>query len=196
MDEDPENDESLSIQDAFLEHKSVLIAYMSKYLLKPEDVEDILQETFLKSLEASQVRRIHSPRSYLFIVARNLIFRKLKKKSRESIKEISEIDERYLSSNDVPADIKLHQKRKMTAFVTAADELPAQCRRVFLMRKLLGMSQLEIAQELDISKSTVERHITNAIKKCRATMERKGYTVGDSRSIEPLAPLKLVSKDD
>ena len=38
--------------------------------------------------------------------------------------------------------------------------------KFFLMRKVLGQSHSEIASELGISKSTVERHITDAIKKC------------------------------
>jgi len=179
----------MSIQDAYAEHKGVLIAYMSQYVLKPEDVEDILQETFLKSLEASRKSAINSPKSYLFIVARNLIFKRLKRKSRDMMREISSIDEQYLKSNDVPADVNLHQKRKMEAFIAVTNQLPPQSRRVFLMRKLLGMSQLEISQELGISKSTVERHITNAIKKCELLMADKGYSVGRAAQAGSLVAL-------
>ncbi|MBL4855237.1 MAG: sigma-70 family RNA polymerase sigma factor [Robiginitomaculum sp.] len=196
MNETPKNIEKLSMQDAFIAHRGVLVAYISRYLLNPEDVEDILQETFLKSLVASRQKDILSPRSYLFIVARNLMFGKLRKKSRDIMKEIGEIDERYLASNDVPADISLHQKQKMTAFITATNQLPSQCRRVFLMRKLMGLSQVEISQELGISKSTVERHITNAIKKCQLIMAKEGYEVGVKHTDKTLVPLKQVRADD
>ena len=165
----------LSIHAAFAEHKGVLAAYMAKYMLKPEDADDILQDTFLKTLEASQKRDIQSPKSYLFIVARNLIFRKLRKTSKHMMQEIEDIDERYLAAPNVPADVSLHSKMKMEAFITAANQLPAQCRKVFLMRKIIGMSHKEIAAELDISTSTVERHITNAIQRCRNNMAKDGY---------------------
>lgn len=169
------------MHEAFVEHKGVLIAYLSKYLLRPEDIEDILQDTFVKTLEVSQKRKILSPRSYLFIVARNLIFRQLKQKSKYMMREISEIDERHLASADVAADINLHHKMKMDAFVSSAQALPAQCRRVFLMRKLQGMSHKEISKKLGISTSTVERHITNAIKQCQLSMGDEGYTFERNR---------------
>ena len=171
-----QNEENLiSLKDIFFDHKRTLIAYMAKYFLRPEDVEDILQETYVRTLEASLKTTISSPRSYLFITARNLIFRQLKKQSKQVTKEIDDLDHEYLTSRDVPADIKYDDKQKMKTFITAAQSLPPQCKRVFLMRKLYGMSHRDISKELGISTSTVERHISNAIKRCRQEMVKKGH---------------------
>ncbi len=176
-------DDDLSVKEAYLEHKSTLVSYIAKYLLRPEDVEDILQEAFLRTLVASRKKTIASPKSYLFIVARNLVFRNLRNQSKKVMEKIEDVDEKYLVSQDVGTDKKFYDKMKMKAFVEAANSLPPQCRKVFLMRKLLGKSQREISKELGISISTVERHITNAIKRCRSTMFDEGYVVGQRNEI-------------
>lgn len=163
------------LRDAFVEHKDVLTAYLSRYTLMSEDIDDILQAAFLKTLEASQSRVIESPKSYLFIVARNLVFKKLREKSKRILQEIQDIDEQHLSSGKASIESNIHGKLKLHSFINAAEHLPTQCRRVFLMRKLLGMSHNEISTRLDISKSTVERHITNAIRHCRDVMRKDGY---------------------
>lgn len=173
-----------------MEHRAVLRAYVARYFLQSEDAEDILQETLVRSLEAEQDRQILSPKSYLFITARNLIFRQLKRQSREIVREISEIDESFLVSSEVPLDIQLHDKRKLSVFIEAANSLPRQCRRVFLMRKLYGLSHKVIAKELNISTSTVERHISNAIKRCQLLMKKKGY---DATMSDPATARKRMS---
>jgi RNA polymerase sigma-70 factor (ECF subfamily) len=44
--------------------------------------------------------------------------------------------------------------------------LPVQCRKVFVLKKVYGYSQKEIAQELGLSQSTIEKHISAGTKKC------------------------------
>ncbi|MGH8366261.1 MAG: sigma factor-like helix-turn-helix DNA-binding protein, partial [Pseudomonas sp.] len=52
----------------------------------------------------------------------------------------------------------------------ALAELPPLCRDSFLLRKLDGLSHLQIAERLGISRALVEKHIVNAMKHCRARM--------------------------
>ena len=170
-------DSSQRIQDAYDEHKSVLVAYIARFFLRPEDMEDILQETVLKTLEAADLQHIRTPKAYLFITARNLIMRRLKQQSRELILEINDLDERFFISQDVAADVKMYNKEKLRVFLEATNSLPPQCRRVFILRKLYGYSHKDIAKKLRISTSTVERHISNAIKRSKTMMEKKGYEV-------------------
>ncbi len=176
-DESAQADQVPSIVAAFLEHKRVLTAYIARHFLQPEDAEDILQDAFMRTLEASNKRSILAPKSYLFMTARNLIYRHLRKQARTITREISEVGEEHLSAPDVPIDRQIEDRQKLGAFLEAADTLPAQCRRVFLMRKLYGLSHREISNQLGISTSTVERHISNAIKRCRKIMDKQGFDV-------------------
>lgn len=179
-----------SLLTAFLEHKRMLAAYIARYFLRPEDVDDILQESFARSFDASGRTTIDSPKSYLFMTARNLVYHQLRQQSRFLKKEVAEIDEMAGPAADASLEAQVHDERKMAVFVEAARSLPPQCRRVFLMRKFYGLSHREIAAQLNISQSTVERHITNAIKRCRDIMQRQGYGAGTAA-----APGKATDKE-
>ena len=62
------------------------------------------------------------------------------------------------------------QGQRLEMLERALAELPAACRDSFLLRKLEGLSHLQIAERLSISRSLVEKHIVNAMKHCRVRM--------------------------
>ena len=57
--------------------------------------------------------------------------------------------------------------------MTAIDKLPERCRQVFLKSRIEGKKNREIANELDLSMSTVENQMTIALRKLR--IELKDY---------------------
>jgi len=61
--------------------------------------------------------------------------------------------------------------------------LPPQCRRVYLMRKVYGMSHKEIAGQLGIAVSTVEKHLIKGVKLCDRYVREKTNNI--SSSTEP-----------
>ena len=170
---------------AFLEHKRILVAYLARFSLRPEDVDDIMQESFARSFDASGRTSIDSPKSYLFMTARNLVFRQLRQQGRFLRNEIEQIDELAGPAPGAALDVQLHNEQKMAVLLDAARSLPPQCRRVFLMRKFYGLSHKEIAAQLNISQSTVERHISNAIKRCRIYMGKKGFGTNEAPLSSP-----------
>ncbi|MCF5055283.1 RNA polymerase subunit sigma, partial [Pseudomonas syringae] len=60
--------------------------------------------------------------------------------------------------------------QRLAMLERALAELPPACRDSFLLRKLEGMTHLQIAEHLSISRPLVEKHIVNAMKHCRVRM--------------------------
>lgn len=172
----PSEDDNQRIVTAFVEHKRKLAAYLARFMLRPEDIDDILQEAITKTLEISQHKSINSPKSYLFITARNLLRNQIKKQSRHVMKEIDSL-EAHIDNGEATAFQRMHDKQQLAAFMSACSTLPPQCKRVFWLRKIHGKTHKQISKELNISTRTVERHITNAIKHCRTSMECDGLGV-------------------
>jgi len=146
-----------------LEHKSILAAYLAQKLLQPADVDDILQETFSLALEQGEKQDIHSPKSYLFIIARNLLSKQLKAQAQSIEREIEDLDLNDVPSEEISIERQIDDKRMIETFQANVRALPPQCRKVFLLRKLFGWSHKRIATHFGISTSTVERHITIAL---------------------------------
>jgi RNA polymerase sigma-70 factor (ECF subfamily) len=65
-------------------------------------------------------------------------------------------------------------------FCEAIRQLPVQCRRVFVLKKVYGYSQKEIAKEMNLSESTVEKHIAVGFKRCASYM--LGFSQSNVRS--------------
>ncbi len=166
--------------DAFIEHKQTLAGYLAQKLLRPEDIDDLLQETFMLAQQAGRKGAIRSPKGYLFVIARNLLSRKFARQSRERTKVISDAEFATLPSPDAPIDRQLHYRQHMALLESAVRSLPPQCRRVFILRKFCGRTHKEIARELDISTSTVERHITIALTRLDGTMKQQGYELDEA----------------
>lgn len=176
MTQGDESSDNQDVTQAYVEHKSVLASYLAQKLVQPEDIEDLLQETFEVALKSSRKRELRSPKGYLFIVARNLLSKRFAKQSRlmEQQIEYSEISNYALQGNS--PENNLYYRIKLEILWEAMNSLPPQCKRVFLLRKVHGMSHKKIASTLKISTSTVERHITIALTRLNAIMLEKGYS--------------------
>ena len=59
-------------EDVFLDCYASLKSVVSRYLKRPEDVEDIVQEVFVRTYTAERKSRILNLRAYFFATARNL----------------------------------------------------------------------------------------------------------------------------
>lgn len=167
---EPEN----RIVKAFAAYKDVLIRVLLRLSVQPSDVDDILQETLTRALHADNRRRLEFPKSYLYTVARNLVFEESERRSREVQ---SEIDEAIVASDAAPADEELHYKQMLDVFWEAMSTLPQTHQRAILLRRIYGLSHKEIAQKMGVTKSSVEKYFAQGIKRCQDIMSGRGYGV-------------------
>jgi RNA polymerase sigma factor (sigma-70 family) len=165
-----------SIADAFLSVRKQLARLVSR-VVPPADIEDVVQETFVRSYEAELAQRIVHPRAFLLRTARNLALNHVDR-SAFRLEDPLDVDDeqRSLASSDGP-DRQLESHQRMLLFCRAVRELPLQCRRAFLLKKVYGMSQREIALYLAISESTVEKHVAKGILRCATYLRAHGETV-------------------
>ena len=140
-------------------------------IVPPPEIEDIVQETYVRVCQFEQVGNIRHPRSFLYRTARNLALDHIKRSEARTTVGLPGDDEEHGGEGDgsqASLDVydQLAAKQEFEIFCEAVQELPLQCRRVFVMRKVYGYSQKEIAQALEIGESTVEKHIAYGIKRC------------------------------
>jgi len=144
---------------------------VARIVPQPE-IEDIVQETYVRMCQFDQVGNIRHPRSFLYRTARNLALDHIKRsESRTTVSLSGEEEESGDNYHELPQaglDVydQLAAKQEFEIFCEAVQQLPLQCRRVFVMRKVYGYSQKEIARAFDIGESTVEKHIAYGIKRC------------------------------
>lgn len=155
--------------DTYIGCEQSLKRFLSNFTRKPEDIEELAQETFLRAFDVELSQEIKSPKAYLFRVARNITLRELSKKTRQLTDYLEEsVDESKLAKV-ASLEEELIAQQTLKQCCDAIAELPEQCRRVFLMRKVHALSHKEIACQLGISVSTVEKHIAKGVERFTGT---------------------------
>ena len=162
------------IEKSFTENESSLKRFLERFLYNTQDVEDVMQETFLETWKIEKRQKIKLPKSYLFRVARNLALKELKKKSRQLDAYMGELNNNRFLCNEIFMDDNFENRERLVLFEKALTTLSPQCKKVFVLRKVFGFSQKEISRRLQISESTVEKHISNGMQRCNVYLQAYG----------------------
>ena len=171
---------------AFLENERGIKRYLSRFFSRSQDIDDLTQETFLRAF-AESGRDVVSPRAFLYRIARNLALNERDRMSYRTTTYMEDYpDSSVLGAGDqVTAEDVVEGRRKMAVFAEAIAALPPQCRRVFVLRKVQGLSQKDVARQLGLSVSTVEKHLATGLLKCSEYLRLRGYEVGGSPLTAP-----------
>ena len=90
-------------------------------------------------------------------------------------------------SSQAAVDDAVDGRERIRVLARAIAALPPQCAKVFILRKMQGLSQKEIAARLNISVRTVENHVALGLVRCRAYMRAHGCA-SDQGSGDPRMP--------
>lgn len=128
-----------------------------------QDAEEILQDVFLTIWEKRRELKLIPPlRPYLVTMARNKAINLLKLKKRKE-GYLSDIDSE--SFREIPAAPEAASHRQMNKELRLAVRgLPRKTRIHYILSRNFGMTNREIAERLNLSIKTVEKHMTKAIR--------------------------------
>lgn len=127
--------------------------------------EEAVQDTFVKLWEnRKNLKQVENIKSYLFKSVYNQCLWLVKKQKTQQ-----HYEQQY--ALDAPSQLNAEAKENWEAFKpyieAAVNNLPDKCRQIFLLRRYEGLSNVEIADYLNISVKTVENQLTTAIRKLR-----------------------------
>ena len=148
-----------------------LMRFASRYFKKPQEIEDVVQEAFVKVIEAQRQRDIHFPKAYLYQATKNLALQQLDKSAYRLTDTIGDLLPESVLLESVPLEQEFESQQRLALFCRAVRTLPIKCQRVYILRRVYGFSQKEIAERLDITVKTVESHLTKAIVRCTDYMD-------------------------
>lgn len=152
-----------TILSVFTRWNTALKSFVSGYVVNSQDVDDICQETFLRTYKSSLQNEIKQPKSFMFRVAKNLIvsdYRKASTQLNDYVEDINIVATKFDVDN-LESDVLA--KEKLGVMCDAIASLPNKCRQAVVMRKVYGLSTREIAQRMGITTSTVSNYITRGM---------------------------------
>jgi len=152
----------------YSEHHGWLLGWLRRKLACRDDAAELAQDTFMRLLTAREPVAIREPRAYLTTIASGLVI---------NHRQRARLEQAYLDALLVTAETarpspeeRLIVLQALTEIDRALQALPAKARQVFLLSQLDGMIYTDIALHLDISLSTVKRHMVLAFRQCLDVM--------------------------
>ncbi|MGH8317085.1 MAG: RNA polymerase sigma factor [Steroidobacteraceae bacterium] len=159
-------------------YRAALQKYLRKFTAGAEDIEDLVQEAYVRMCALPDGQVVDSPRALLFRIARNLAVDRARQKLTHATDDVADFEPLNVSSEEAEPDERVDLDRRFASFCAAVDRLPPLCRRVFVLRKVYQLSHAEIAEVLGLSHSTIEKHVAKGLVRCRDQLRELGLLEG------------------
>ncbi len=146
------------LEEIFERYWDLLFSKAYSILKDEDDVKDAIQNVFIDLWKRRKEKIILNLEAYLLQAVKFQVFKKLRdgKLTQAHIERFEELIyythvEELVDSNETRDN-----------FEEAIESLPNKCRTVFKLSRYEKLTNIQIAQKLDISIKTVENHITKA----------------------------------
>lgn len=150
----------------------MLRAWLRGQFPRMGDIDDIVQESLVRVLQARETQAIDSPKAFLFATARNLALGRVRHEKVAGDFALAETG--VLSICDESADVaeEVARAQELELLTHAIQSLPTRCRQIITLRRIYGLPQKEVAAQLGIAEHTVEAQGSIGLRKLAEYFER------------------------
>lgn len=149
-----------------LPHEPALRAWLNRRFPDADNVDDVIQDSYVRLLKAHDSDVVNAPKAFLFRTAKNLVIDHLK--SHKVSRKISYEEEVSSVVLDVAEEIPeaISRNQELEILKSAIASLPTRCRQIVTLHEVFGMPQKEVAKKLGITASTVSDQLAIGLRKC------------------------------
>jgi RNA polymerase sigma factor (sigma-70 family) len=147
-----------------LPHEAAVRAWLRRWMGRQQDIDDVIQEAYCRLAALDNVKHIGSGRAYLFKTARNIVLEQARRARIVPIDNMTHMDALEYADDAPPLEQVVAGARELQRVQRLIEQLPLKCRRVFVLRRIHGMPQREIARTLGISENIVEMQAVRGLK--------------------------------
>lgn len=152
----------------FLEYYDELIGTWTRRLRNRQQAQDLAHDTFVRVFESGP-DAVEQPRAYLHQTARNIAVDGFRREELRDAKEQAAVPPGSCETGDPEQYMRAYQLAE--AVERALQELPLNCRKVFVWQKIEGLTQAEIAERLGLSRNMVEKYMIRTLRHLRERVE-------------------------
>jgi RNA polymerase sigma-70 factor (ECF subfamily) len=147
-----------------LPHEAAVRAWLKRWTGRDQDIDDVIQEAYCRLAAMDDVTHIGNGRAYLFQTTRNVVLEQARRSKIVRIDNVTDMGSLNIVDEAPPLDRVVSGVRELQRVEQLIERLPLKCRRVFILRRIYGVSQREIAQMFGISQNAVEKQAVRGLK--------------------------------
>lgn len=153
--------------ELYQSHRDRLCRLVSRRFSVGIEAEDAVQEAFARACALDGTVAIASPVALVTRILLNLASDGRRRKMHHDQYLDYEHDGSGEPAPDVDPEAHASARQRWRLLLAAIEDLPPRCRQVFIMHRFQGLPHAEIAAQLGISRSMVEKHVIRALTELR-----------------------------
>lgn len=158
----------------FLPFEAELRKMLRRVCSGPAEVDDVIQETYYKILQAPNLGHVREARGFLVRTVRNIVIDRMRRDAIVSIESMANLEELDLADAAPSPERVALARAELRWVIGLIANLPDRCKQVFMARRIYGLSQLETAAALHISEGIVEKETLRGMRLISEMIARFG----------------------
>jgi len=170
----PPTAQSQWFHDEVRPHEPALRAYLHGVFPSLPDIDDLVQESYVRLLRAKEAGKVHYVKAFLFAIARNAALDLCRRRKVVSFEPIGDLASQTVIDENQNVAETVNKQQELALLADAVRTLPERCRQVLTLRLLYGLSHKQIAADLGISDLTVKAQLAKGMRRCAEYFKVRG----------------------
>jgi len=166
------------------QHSATLVRFFARRMKNREDAEDIAQAAFMRLYTLDDPEELSNAKAFLFQIAANLSIDQLRRKvlhqnylDREGAKVANDGSSVVNGFFDnISLEREMEARETLSFIYQSLEALPQNPRQAFILNRAKGLTYGEIAEQMGVSVSSVEKYILEALKHLRVALSKEDGT--------------------
>jgi RNA polymerase sigma-70 factor (ECF subfamily) len=168
----------VGLVELYADAQTDLKRYLQSKLPNSNDIEDVAQDCYLRLQRSEKflAGKVENPRAFLFRVATNLLTDRARLHNRRDRDQNLMGRPIYVShTEDAPSaqptpEACAAAEEELVFVLQAIKKLPPKCQKALILQRLEGCSHKQIALAMHVSKSMVEKYISQAMQQLHKSL--------------------------
>lgn len=160
-----------TVADCANEFRPALFHYFQRRTRACEDSEDLVQEVFVRLLKYDTLSEVRFLRGLVFQIANSVLVDWSRRSKARRIVAHDRLTDFHPDEEAIGCERWMLGKEAFSCVTECIRELPEKTQSILIRRRLEGQKNCEIAREMGVSVSTVEKHIHQAMAHLRSRIE-------------------------
>lgn len=149
----------------------------------PDEVDDLVQDAYCRFAAMLSVDGIDRPAAYFMQMVKNLRRDRLRRDKVVQFEEFTETATPFVSLDGEDLEAQIGARRELRMVDDVLANLPERCRTIFTLKRIEGLSQKQIAEQLGVSETIVENDVRKAVRALQSALRSNHGEKKDGPSI-------------